>query len=130
MDQKIKDLLEKVKATATTAAEAAGKAADAASKKAGELAGITKLNLQIFDLNTDIELLFKEIGKSVYLTHTGAEIETEEIDGKIAQIDEKYAKIAELKENIASRKTTSRCPNCGRECDKGDAFCSSCGAML
>ena len=23
-----------------------------------------------------------------------------------------------------------RCPNCGKECDKGDAFCSSCGATL
>ena len=118
MDQKIKDLLEKVKVTATTAAEAAGKAADAASKKAGELANVTKLNLQIFDLNTDIELLFKEIGKSVYLTHTGAEI------------DEKYAKIAELKECIASRKTTCRCPNCGCECDKADSFCSACGTKL
>ena len=130
MEQKIKDILEKVKVTATTAAEAAGKAADVASKKASELAGITKLNLQIFDLNTDIELLFKEIGKSVYLTHTGAEIEAEEIDGKIAQIDEKYARIAELKEMIASRKSGCKCPSCGSECDKGDAFCSSCGAPL
>ena len=118
------------RATATTAAEAAGKAADVASKKAGELASITKLNLQIFDLNTDVELLFKEIGKSVYLTHTGAEIEAEEIDSKIAQIDEKYAKIAELKECIASRKTTCRCPNCGRECEKDDAYCSVCGTPL
>ena len=130
MDQKIKDLLEKVKVTATTAAEAAGKAADVASKKAGELANVTKLNLQIFDLNTDIELLFKEIGKSVYLTHTGAEIEAEEIDSKIVQIDEKYAKIAELTECIASRKTTCRCPNCGCECDKTDSFCSACGTKL
>ena len=130
MDQKIKDLLEKVKVTATTAAEAAGKAADVASKKAGELANVTKLNLQIFDLNTDIELLFKEIGKSVYLTHTGAEIEAEEIDSKIVQIDEKYAKIAELKECIASRKTTCRCPNCGCECNKTDSFCSACGTKL
>ena len=65
MEQKIKELLEKVKITASTAAEVAGKAADAATKKAGEIAGVTKLNLQVFDLNTDIELLFKDIGKSV-----------------------------------------------------------------
>lgn len=130
MDQKLMELLEKIKATAATAAEAAGKAADVASKKASELAGVTKLNLQVFDLNTDIELLFKDIGKAVYLTHTGAEIEAEEIDAKIALIDEKYAKIAELRECIASKKTTFCCSNCGRECDKGDAFCSSCGAAL
>ena len=47
-----------------------------------------------------------------------------------ASTSEKYAKIAELKECIASRKTTCRCPNCGCECDKTDSFCSACGTKL
>ena len=130
MDQKVKELLEKIKATAATAAEAAGKAADVASKKAGEFATVTKLNLQVFDLNTDVELLFKEIGKSVYLSHTGAEVSPEEIEQKVLEIDGKYEKIAELKETMASKKATVRCPNCDKVCDKSDAFCSSCGAAL
>lgn len=130
MDSRVIDLLEKAKATAMNAASAAGKAADSATKIAGGLFETTKLNLQVFDLNTDIELLFKEIGKSVYLTHTGADIDAEEISAKVNAIDEKYAKIQQLRQNIEERRDSLKCKECGRECERGDTFCRSCGKSL
>jgi len=130
MDQKVKDIIEKAKATAVNAAAATGKVADSASKKASGIIEITKLNFQIFDMNTDIELLFKEIGKCVYLTHTGAEVDADEITNKIAEIDEKYQKIAEMKKQINEKKEQVKCAACGKECDKDDAFCRSCGSPL
>ncbi|MCX7614310.1 MAG: zinc ribbon domain-containing protein [Clostridiales bacterium] len=130
MEQKVKEVLEKVKVTASIAAGAAGKAAEAAGRKAGEVVEITKLNLQIFDLNTEIEVLYKEIGKLVYNTHIGEEVLAEELDEKLALLDEKRAMIASIKEKVAERKTVNKCPNCGKDCDKDDSFCRTCGAQL
>ncbi|MBR4879029.1 MAG: zinc ribbon domain-containing protein [Clostridia bacterium] len=125
-----KNLMEKVKITASQAAEAAGKAADVASKKAGSVVETTKLNLQIMDINSDIEILYKEIGKSVYLTHTGVEVDPDELENKLLIIDEKLQLIESIKEELSEKKATSKCPNCGKEYCKEDAFCASCGFEL
>ncbi len=130
MDPRISEILERAKATAMNAATAAGKAADSAGKIAGDLFETTKINLQVFDLNTDIELLYKEIGKCVYLTHTGADVNADDITAKIAAIDEKFGRISELKELIAERKSVLRCEACGAECEKTAVFCSICGKPL
>ena len=130
MEQNMKEILERVKAGAATAAVAVTCAADAATQKAVELADSTKLNLQLFDLNTEVEVLFKDLGKIVYLTHTGVEVEEAEVESKIAQIDEKYAAIAQVRAKLAAKKNCVKCPACGTDCDKGDAFCRQCGAAL
>ena len=130
MDKNIKDFLDKVKVTASQAAEAAGKVADAAGKKASELMDNTKLNVKIYDLNGEIDLLLKEIGRSVYLTHTGVEVDTDEIDMKLELIDQKYADIQAIKNELAGKKPCVKCPNCGKDCNKTDIFCSACGFEL
>lgn len=108
----------------------ATKAADAAGKTATSVVGSTKLNLQIFDLNTEIEILYKEIGKMVYHVHVGQEEDQETLNAKLILIDEKLEKIEELRARLQETKTTVSCPNCGRECTRDAAFCSSCGAQL
>ena len=57
MDAKVQSFLDKIKVMADKTSQAAGRAADAAGKKATELASATRLNLQIFDLNTECEVL-------------------------------------------------------------------------
>ena len=52
MDAKVQSFLDKIRVMADKTTQAAGRAADVAGKKASELAGATRLNLQIFDLNT------------------------------------------------------------------------------
>jgi len=130
MDEKVKEIMEKAKVTASAAAEAGKKAYDVAGKKAGVLMEVGKLKLKMFDLNTEVEVLYKEIGKAVYLTHTGAQVEESEIESKLAEIDEKFVAMAALKDDLAARKTTVTCPVCGKECDKGDVFCRVCGKEL
>ena len=101
MDAKMQTFLEKVKVMADKTSKAAGRAADAAGKKATELASATRINLQIFDLNTECEVLFKEIGRMVYELHRGTEVSNEEMDQKIDLVDEKQARIAALREELA-----------------------------
>ena len=108
----------------------ATRAADAAGKTATSFVSATKLNMQIFDLNTEIEILYKEIGKMVYHVHTGMEEDQDALQAKLLLIDEKLEKIEEIREKLNAAKAKTCCPNCGKECPSGAAFCSSCGAKL
>ena len=75
MDEKMKTALEKAKASASILLEKTGKAAenvvDVVGKKAGEVVDCTKMNYQILDLRSDIEVLYKEVGKQIYQKRMG-----------------------------------------------------------
>ena len=130
MDEKVKELLEKAKLTAGLAADGAVKAAGAVSQKGTQLVEKTKRSFQVFDLNNEVELLMREIGRMIYLTHTGAETDETALEAKLAEIDEKYAQIAEIKAVQEAEKTTTVCPVCGKACDKTDLYCRVCGEKL
>ena len=112
------------------AADGAVKAAGVVSQKGSLLVEKTKRSAKIFDLNNEVELLMREIGRMVYLTHTGVETDEAELEEKLAQIDEKYAQIAQMKAEQEEQKTTCVCPVCGKDCDKTDLYCRVCGEKL
>lgn len=126
MDEKIQMLLEKAKIYAGKT----GQAAESAGRKATELAQSTRLNLQIFDLNTECEVLYKEIGKLVYDVHQGIEEDGEAMQDRLAKLDGLHTRIAELREQIGMLKSSVRCPNCGKLCSRTDVFCPGCGSAL
>ena len=134
MDKKVSDFLEKAKISAELLASRssviAAQAADSASKTAVTVMETTKLNLQILDLNTEIEILYKEIGRLVYHVHIGAEADQEDMQIKLGLIDEKLDQIASIRARLREVKELNTCPNCGKHCAEGDAFCRNCGAQL
>ena len=130
MDERVKQLLERVRDTATTLGEAAGSTARCAGRYAGQMVDVAKLNMRIFDLKTDINGLLREIGQVVYDTHAGKEPDTASMDGLLAQIDEKNAAIAELRDRINLLRSTQTCPHCGETCGRDDKFCKACGAQM
>ena len=130
MDEKVKELLEKARLTAGLAADTAVKAAGVVTQKGGQIVEKTRRSFQVFDLNNEVELLMRDIGRMVYLTHTGAETDEGELEEKLAQIDEKYARIGEIKAKLEAGKTTTVCPVCGKSCDKTDLYCRVCGEKL
>ncbi len=126
MDEKIQMLLEKAKIYAGKTGQAAG----SAGKRATELAQTTRINLQIFDLNTECEVLYKEIGKLMYDVHQGIEADEDGIAERLAKIDGRQEKIAALREQISQLRSSVRCPNCGKLCSRADTFCAACGGSL
>lgn len=125
---------DKAKASASILAgktsEAALNAADIAGKKATSVVENTKINLKIFDLNTDIEIRYKEIGKIIYGVHIGEETNGDNLQQLMEEIDEKRKMISTLKEQQDEKKDKQVCPTCGKECNKEDEYCSSCGKPL
>ena len=130
MDDKVKALLEKVKGTASYAADAAADSARAAGKKAGQMMDVAKLNVQLFDLNGEYNDILRQLGQVMYDTHRGQVPEGAQVTALLGQVDDKALKISELKNRIADLKQAQTCPACGEPCGKNDRFCRVCGSKL
>ncbi len=124
------ELINKVKASATVAGEYASKKAAQIGEKTSDAFNTGKLNVKLFDLNTDMDVIYKEIGKIIYASHAGEDTEAETLEAKLSQADEKMAEINEIKEQIAKLSASKKCPSCGKECENDAAFCSKCGASF
>ncbi|MDR0382088.1 MAG: zinc ribbon domain-containing protein [Oscillospiraceae bacterium] len=132
MDPKVKELLDRIRETASTAGGVAYYGLDAAGKKAGEVWDITKLKWKRTDLKADVYRLYRDVGEIVYATHAKPDAPTDALDSLLAALDEKHEAIEELTRRIEERRQGRVCPNrdCGAAVTAGDAFCRRCGATL
>lgn len=130
MDDRVRDLINRIRETAAVAADAAEAAAKQVSQKTGETLEIAKLNMRIFDLNTEIGVSQRDIGKIVYDTHLGKETNEDVLSSIISGIDDKFEEIASCKAKIAELRKSVTCPVCGEACSRGDVFCKRCGASV
>ncbi len=130
MDDKVKDLLDRIRGTASVAADAAADTARVAGKKAGQMVDVAKLNVQLFDLNGDYNDVMRMLGQVMYDTHKGRAPEGDPVTQLLLKADDLSEKIAEVKARIADLRQAQTCPACGAPCGKGDKFCRSCGQQL
>ena len=130
MDDRVKELLDRVRETAATMGEVAGSTARYAAKCAGQTVDVAKLNMKIFDLKTEINDLLRRAGQVVYDTHLGKEAGQDGLEDLLTQIDGRYAAIEELKVRVAVLKHSRECPGCGAMCGRDDKFCKNCGKPL
>lgn len=130
MDDKVKDLLDRIRGTASVAADAAADTARVAGKKAGQMVDVAKLNVQLFDLNGDYNEVMRQLGQVMYDTHKGQAPEGDPVTQLLGKADELSEKIAEVKARIADLRQAQTCPVCGAPCGKGDKFCRTCGKEL
>ena len=130
MDDKVKELLDRVRDTAVGAADAANQTARAAGKKAGQMVDVAKLNVQLFDLNGELNEVLRQLGQVMYDNHRGREEDGEKITALLERADDLTGRITELKDRIAALRQSKTCPACGAACGKDDQFCRRCGGSL
>lgn len=130
VNETMNELLKKIRASASVAGDFAVKTANSAGKKANEVFNVSKYNLAIFDLNTEVDLLYKEIGAMIYQSHCNEDTSAEVLEEKLQELDGKMQEIAELRAKIAELRETKECPNCGTKMEKDAQFCKSCGTKL
>lgn len=99
-------------------------------KKANDLVEVTKLNLEIVDIENEIDDLYKEIGIFVFNSYQNSTEIPELIKEKCKVIEEKSEKVALLKQKASEFKSTIICPDCKTENDKANQFCSKCGQKI
>ena len=123
MDEKVKELLRRIRGTAGDTARAAG-------KKAGQMVDVAKLNVQLFDLDGEYSDILRQLGQVMVDTHRGCPPPGERVTGLLDRADETGERIAELKARIADLRQAQTCPACGAPCGREDKFCRACGREL
>ena len=130
MDDKVKELMDRIRGTASVAADACADTARVAGKKAGQMVDVAKLNVQLFDLNGEFNDILRQMGQVMYDAHRGQREEGDKVSELLERADGLSGRISELKERIAALRQARTCPSCGAVCGKEDQFCRRCGAGL
>lgn len=108
----------------------ASKAYDVTAEKTGKLAKEAKFRMKINENKSDINDLYKEIGRKVYEKHVREEnidIKTE-LEEECTKIDVLSAEIETCLKSILELKDKRQCEKCHAEIDLNSDFCSKCGA--
>ena len=108
----------------------ASAAYDATAEKTGKLAKEAKLRMKINENKSDINGLYKEIGRKVYEKHVreeNIEIKTE-LEEECTKIDVLAAEIETCLKSILELKDKKQCEQCHAEIDLKNDFCPKCGA--
>ncbi len=139
MDNSIRKLLQDIAYTAGVAADEAKNAAKSVKKAVCEKADSAKANMAILALRADMEEIFAEIGRILYLMNSGS-FETadengehnpnEEINTLLVKASEKQAEIDAMTDKLNSLKGENECPGCNKKCKSSDVFCCICGTRL
>lgn len=98
------------------------------SKKAKDLSGTAKLNMDIKSKEDFIQRQYTEIGRLYYEAHC------KETDAEFAQqmaiVTEAYETIAQMRDEVLKIKGARVCPKCGAPVPDTAGFCGRCGTPL
>lgn len=107
----------------------ASAAYDATAEKTSKLAKEAKLRMKMNENKSDINDLYKEIGRKVYEKHVREEnidIRTE-LEEECTKIDVLSAEIETCLKTILELKDKKQCLKCYTEIEKDAAYCPKCG---
>ena len=98
--------------------------------KTGKLAKEAKLKLKMNDLKSQVNDIYKDIGKKVYEKHTREEdIDIKkDLEEECTQIDVLSAEIEDILQECRDLKDKRQCQKCYKEIEKDAKFCPECGA--
>ena len=130
MNEKAKAVAGRLRVKAAGVGAAAQKAIADAGRKTGDTIEITKLNVRIFEINSEVNVSFRKLGELMYAAYAGEETADEAVDALLAEIDGKKEEAAALRRRISELKKERPCPVCGSSCGEGDRFCRKCGAEV
>ena len=103
---------------------------DATAEKTSKIAKEAKLRMKMNENKSEINNIYKEIGKKVYEKHVANEnidIKTE-LEEECTKIDVISAEIETCLKSILELKEKKQCEQCHTEIDLDATFCPKCGA--
>lgn len=97
--------------------------------KTGKLAKEAKLRMKMGELKSEINEIYKDIGKAIYENHVREEKQDikNELEEKCTKIDCLSDEIESILKECLELKDKKQCPNCYVEIEKDVKFCPECG---
>ncbi|MBQ6143063.1 MAG: zinc ribbon domain-containing protein [Clostridia bacterium] len=105
-------------------------AVDALGEKAGQFVDVSKLNIRVAELKSDLKNEFESLGKTVYNCEKNHIDSAQETNTFVSNIDNIYIQIEELKKQIAEMKNKVICKFCGGANENNALYCGKCGKKL
>lgn len=105
-------------------------AAQAVGKAAGQFVDMSKLRLNLAELNGEINKQYQALGQFVYEAHKAGNTDETGFAEKLAALDELYAQFAAVSAQLAALQNKVTCPACGKQVDVDAMFCCHCGMKL
>ena len=128
MNEKARAIAGRLRVKAAGVGAAAQRAVAEAGRRTGDSIETTKLNVRIYEINSEINVCMRKLGELMYAACAGGNADDAAVDALLAEIDGKKAEAAELRRRISELKKERPCPVCGAPCGAGDRFCRRCGA--
>ena len=141
MDSNVNKILQNIVNTATLAADAAKAAVHSAGKAVAGKYDEVKMNIELARLSDEQEDVFSDIGRMLFLMHTGAVKDTvmsdegekspqQVIDALLVSAEQVQQEMDVITDKLTVCRNEKVCPCCGRICGEHDAFCAVCGTRL
>ena len=105
-------------------------AAQTVGKMAGQFVDMSKLRINMSELNGEITKRYQELGRFIYEAKKAGSADEAELADQIAGIDDLYAQLSAVSAQYASMQNKVTCPACGKKMPTDSMFCSHCGAKL
>ena len=141
MNSNINGILQNIVSTAAMAASEAKTAVRSAGKRVAEKYDEVKLNVELLRLTEEQENVFSDIGRMLFLLHTGVVTDTvmsdegektpqQVIDALLVSAEQLQQEMDVITGRLAVESDEKICPECGRICGGHDVFCAVCGTRL
>ena len=130
MDSNVNKILQNIVNTATLAADEAKAAVHSAGKAVAGKYDEVKMNIELARLSDEQEDVFSDIGRMLFLMHTGAVKDTVMSDEGEKSAEQVQQEMDIITDKLTVCRNEKVCPCCGRICGEHDAFCAVCGTRL
>lgn len=90
----------------------------------------TKLKFKLTETNHKINEKYLEIGKMVYATTIGEEVDSDDIENICSEISALLKEADEYDDAINKAANKKVCDNCGAVVSNSSIFCSKCGNKI
>lgn len=105
-------------------------AAQTVGKMAGQFVDMSKLRINLSELNGEINRRYQELGQFIYEAKKAGTADETELGEKIAGLDDLYAQLTAVSAQLAALQNKVTCPCCGKQMEIDATFCSHCGMKL
>lgn len=116
MNEKARAIAGRLRVKAAGVGAAAQRAVAEAGRRTGDSIETTKLNVRIYEINSEINVCMRKLGELMYAACAGGDADDAAVDALLAEIDGKKAEAAELRRRISELKKERPCPVCGAPC--------------